>query len=453
MSVEEPARRKSRRRRGPRARLGVAILAAATLAALAPSSASAAAGTGLSGGPSPAGAVPVEPGRYLDAISPGSERWYAIELAAGEALAVGGALFAPEDLDSESVEGSFALTVRSPSGREWVGSREVSPLFLTEGNGPETLGALTPPAGGPDPPVSESAAAFTETGTYAFGYALGGAGGGELDRDRELALELAIDRIDAGGGEPGGALAPAGLEAADEPAALEGAADPAMPTDEDEDGRATAPAPLAGGGSFNAAPLMEPGSYATTIGVGEDAYYAVEVPAGQRAQVAVEVDLTEGPGRRLERDLYSYLLAAYTPVFQPAGEDGELAEGGSVLVRTRTARASPIDELVGELGTGELSGPGAWYFRLYASEPFSGEGGGGAFELPAAIEVQLKGEALEPVAADPGVSELPPAEEAEGTGGLGFATIALVGAGALLVAVGVALTVGRRRRRRRARQI
>lgn len=405
------------------------------LVALFPPLAPAEEGSEIDGGPSPARATPIEPGRYTETIEPGSKRWFEVELAAGEALAVGGALLAPEDLGSDSAEGTFALTVLSPSGEEWVGSREASPLFIAEGNGPETLGALTPPTGGPEPPVSQSAAAFTETGSYAFGFSLGDVGeDGGLDRGEELALELVVDRIDVVGGLPGGGLTPAGLDPAVAPDAVEVAGDPA---------------PLPGGDSFNSSPLLEPGSYSSSIGVGEDAYYAVEVPAGQRAQVAVELDLTEGPRRRLERDLYSYLLAAYTPVFQPASEDSELAEGAKTLVRTRTDPATPIGELVGELESGELDGPGVWYFRLYASEPFGREGEGDGFELPATIDVQLKGEALEP---PPAAVTAPEADESEGTGGFGFPTIALVGAGGLLVAIGVALTLGRRWRRGRARQ-
>lgn len=440
----------------------VACGAAGTVAALVlvEATAEAAEGAEISGGSSREQATAIEPGRYLDTLAPGAARWYSIELAAGQALALGGALFPPESLDQESVEGSLAFSVRSPSGEQWVGSREVSTLFIGEGNAPETLGALTPPAGGSDPPVSESAAAFTEVGIYSFGFSLKGEGGklGELAGVAGLQLELAVDRLDSAGGEPGGALLPSEVFAAPPPATAEqgGASDRPSDGSARDGSREGGPrggevlsAPVAGGDSFNDAPLLEPGRYAGMIETGEDAYYAVAVPAGQRAQVGVGINLAEGPRRRLERGLNSYLLAAYTPIFQPTGEDGELAEGRSVLVRTRTARATPAGDLVDEVGAGELEGPGVWYFRLFASEPFTGEGR--EVEVPTEIEVQLKGEALEAPDPTPVAGDEPPAdgnggvdESVEGPGGFGAATIALVVVAALLVAAGVGLAVRRR---------
>lgn len=46
-------------------------------------------GAPIQGGPQAAGAVRVEPGRYLDAVAPGSERWYRVDLQRGQRLAAG----------------------------------------------------------------------------------------------------------------------------------------------------------------------------------------------------------------------------------------------------------------------------------------------------------------------------------------------------------------------------
>ena len=77
---------------------------------------------------------------------------------------------------------------------------------------------------------------------------------------------------------------------------------------------AGAQTPIAGGGSFNDAPVLEPGAYADTLRGGEQLFYAVEPEAGQRVAATVEIE-----GRSTTSHFMA--VALYTALRAEAGED------------------------------------------------------------------------------------------------------------------------------------
>ena len=51
--------------------------------------------------------------------------------------------------------------------------------------------------------------------------------------------------------------------------------------------------PIVGGGSFNTAPLLEPGRYADTVAAGETVYWKVALQKGQVLKARAVVDVSE----------------------------------------------------------------------------------------------------------------------------------------------------------------
>jgi hypothetical protein len=79
---------------------------------------------------------------------------------------------------------------------------------------------------------------------------------------------------------------------------------------------AAAQTPIAGGGSFNDAPVLEPGSYADTLRGGEQLFYGVELQPGQRVSATATV---------AGRSTTSYFmdLKLYSPLREEIGEGSE----------------------------------------------------------------------------------------------------------------------------------
>ena len=79
---------------------------------------------------------------------------------------------------------------------------------------------------------------------------------------------------------------------------------------------AAAQTPIAGGGSFNDAPVLDVGSYADTLRGGEQLFYGVEPEPGQIITATATV---EG------RSTTSYFLdlKLYSPLREEVGEDSE----------------------------------------------------------------------------------------------------------------------------------
>jgi Ca-activated chloride channel homolog len=206
--------------------------------------------------------------------------------------------------------------------------------------------------------------------------------------------------------------------------------------------------PAVGGGSYNDAPLLEPGSYRDTIQPGERVFYAFEVKAGQRLHVRAVLPGAGGliPGADvfalgIETPLREVALAA-------AAED--LSGNGTFVTKTdtpieyRTAPAPSFAASDDPVRFEEYRGPGTYFVSLdlQTSNPDP---------LPIENEVELDVSVEGTPQAEPTPQRTPAATAtpppAEGRGGEWAAGLVIAGVAGLLV--GLALAAARRLPQRR----
>ena len=174
---------------------------------------------------------------------------------------------------------------------------------------------------------------------------------------------------------------------------------------------AAAQSPIAGGGSFNDAPVLAPGKYEDTLRGGEQLFYAVDLKPGQKLTAGATVKgRTDGS--------YFMKLALYSPLRQKDVFDGEQTEafGGS----DRSASLRVEGQAVGEKNAGTTtdriySEPGTYYISL-AADNFGSNTEADQFD--SLIDLQVTGEVIP----EPTPTKTPePAATAQsgGTAGLG----------------------------------
>jgi Ca-activated chloride channel family protein len=225
--------------------------------------------------------------------------------------------------------------------------------------------------------------------------------------------------------------------------------------------RAQDAVPAVGGGSFNAAPVLEPGvTYRDTLLLGEYLYYALPLESGQRLHVQVRVPGVDAATWERSQDAFSINL--HTPQREPVGtpvaEDvagiGNSAPAGVTednvdeLLRWDFfgPRAEPFVAAAEDLN--EYDGPGTWYVSLTSVRANDRDT---VAELPIELTLDADGEA---VVDDPDPTPTPTATPspaatpvpAEDGGGDGPGPGALLGVGVAGLAVG--LVAGRVLRRR-----
>jgi Ca-activated chloride channel family protein len=122
--------------------------------------------------------------------------------------------------------------------------------------------------------------------------------------------------------------------------------------------------PAVGGGSYNDAPLLQPGRYRDTLRPGERVFYAFDVKPGQRLHVRAVVP---GDGGPLAGDVFA--LGVETPLreveLDPAAED--LTGGGTFVTKTDTPieyRTAPAATFAASEGGDEYRGPGTYFVSL-----------------------------------------------------------------------------------------
>ena len=183
-------------------------------------------------------------------------------------------------------------------------------------------------------------------------------------------------------------------------------------------GPAAAQTPIAGGGSFNDAPVFDPGSYADTLRGGEQLFYGVELEPGQSVAATATV---EG------RSTTSYFLdlKLYSPLREEVGEGSE-----------PFGRQDRRVELQAESEPGEQ--PGVHFISVAARA-------GGSAEVPdqfdTRIEFQVTGEATTTPTPTPSATATASAAPEPGGDGSGLP----VGAVLLGLAVGLVAGFGGRR--------
>jgi Ca-activated chloride channel family protein len=122
--------------------------------------------------------------------------------------------------------------------------------------------------------------------------------------------------------------------------------------------------PAVGGGSYNDAPLLAPGSYRDTLRPGERVFYAFDVKPGQRLHVRAVVP---GDGGPLPGDVFA--LGVETPLreveLDPAAED--LTGRGTFVTKTDTPieyRTAPAATFAASESGSEYHGPGTYFVSL-----------------------------------------------------------------------------------------
>ena len=174
---------------------------------------------------------------------------------------------------------------------------------------------------------------------------------------------------------------------------------------------AGAQTPIAGGGSFNDAPVLKPGRYTDTLRGGEQLFYAVELKPGQKLNAGATVK-----GRT--DSSYFMRLLIYNPVRADDVFDGEQAEPYGQTDRSASLRVE--GQRVGEDdgGTSDdlYAEPGTYYVSLAADDRGNNLE---AEQFDTSIDLQVTGEII-PAATPTATAE--PAETAEPeeeTAGLG----------------------------------
>jgi Ca-activated chloride channel family protein len=173
---------------------------------------------------------------------------------------------------------------------------------------------------------------------------------------------------------------------------------------------AGAQAPIAGGGSFNDAPVLGPGRYEDTLRGGEQLFYAVEVKAGQQLRAGATVT-----GRT--DTSYIMKLALYSPLREKDNFEGEQSEPFGQADRSVSLRVEgqPVGEAGGGVAEQVYSEPGTFYISLAADEAGANPV---AEQFETRLDLQVTGEPIP----DPTPTATPePAETAapDDTAGLG----------------------------------
>jgi hypothetical protein len=126
---------------------------------------------------------------------------------------------------------------------------------------------------------------------------------------------------------------------------------------------ASAQSPIAGGGSFNDAPVLAPGRYKDTLRGGEQLFYAVSLRPGQKLTAGLTVN-----GRT--DTSYFMKLALYSPLREKDVFDGEQTEPYGASDRSASLRVE--GQRVGEEDGGSsdriYAEPGTYYISVAADD-------------------------------------------------------------------------------------
>ena len=175
--------------------------------------------------------------------------------------------------------------------------------------------------------------------------------------------------------------------------------------------------PVVGGGSFNNAPLLGPGTYSDTVAAGETVYWKVRLAKGQVLQAKATVDTSQIETDPLADDFDKGLanLNYHLDIFSPLREQLSQESGGTydsasarlegsqgAGAKTGSATGPRVlgfeQILASDYDKAKFPAPGEWYVSLNAADS-------GLYpaevpaELPVELELQVVGEA-QPSSAD-----------------------------------------------------
>ncbi len=166
--------------------------------------------------------------------------------------------------------------------------------------------------------------------------------------------------------------------------------------------------PVVGGGSFNTAPLLGPGTYDDTVAAGETAYWKVRLAKGQVLRVKATVDtsqiqtdpLAEGFDKGLAN--LTYFLDIFSPLREQLSEEsGGTYDAASARLegspdagaKTGTATGPRVlgfeQILASDYNEDKFPAPGEWYVSLNAADTATFPA-----EVPAELPVELQVEVI-----------------------------------------------------------
>jgi hypothetical protein len=207
-------------------------------------------------------------------------------------------------------------------------------------------------------------------------------------------------------------------------------------------------APIVGSGSFNAAPLLEPGRYRDTVLPEEYLYYAVEVKPGQSLHVTANSELDEDAWQALAVAFVKVNVAAPDRKEIDSDIDGEqsfTSADDDPADFTTPAATTVADEDETEVA---WTGPGVYFVSFYPA--YVGNGDPPKAEIPFHFEIALEGTAQAEPSATP-VATATPKPKATATpaledGGGGTSPAMAAGFGVVGLALGAAAGFALRRR-------
>jgi hypothetical protein len=174
---------------------------------------------------------------------------------------------------------------------------------------------------------------------------------------------------------------------------------------------------VVGGGSFNTAPLLGPGTYDDTVAAGETVYWKVRLAKGQVLRVTATVDtsqiqtdpLADGFDKGLAN--LTYFLDIFSPLREQLSEESggtydaasaRLEGSAAAGAKTGTATGPRVlgfeQILASDYNEDKFPAPGEWYVSLNAADTATFPADVPA-ELPVELEVQVLGQA-QPSSAD-----------------------------------------------------
>jgi Ca-activated chloride channel family protein len=167
---------------------------------------------------------------------------------------------------------------------------------------------------------------------------------------------------------------------------------------------------VVGGGSFNTAPLLAPGTYSDTVAAGETVYWKVRMAKGQVLQVKATVDTSQIETDALADDFdkglanLEYDLDLFSPLREQLSEESggrydsasaRLEGSPAAGAKTGTAtgpRALGFEQiLASDYNKDKFPAPGEWYVSLNAADSAVFPADIPA-ELPVELDVQVIGQ-------------------------------------------------------------
>lgn len=173
---------------------------------------------------------------------------------------------------------------------------------------------------------------------------------------------------------------------------------------------ASAQSPIAGGGSFNDAPVLAPGRYKDTLRGGEQLFYAVSLKPGQKLTAGLTVS-----GRT--DTSYFMKLGLYSPLREKDIFDGEQTEsfGGSDRSASLRVEGQRVGEEDGGISDRVYSEPGTYYVSVAADDAGNNLE---ADQFDCLLDLQVTGEVI-PEATPTATPEAAATAEPDDTAGLG----------------------------------